>query len=159
MAGVLVGLVFLTAVAGAFVAGLNAGLAYNTFPLMGGKIVPVGYGSLSPWWKNLFENVAAVQFNHRVLAIVSLVGALAIWLRGRTVGFTGRAHVLLLLLPLMALVQVTLGVTTLLLRVPIAVAALHQAGAVLLLTVSVLLYHALRTDVTPQGRPGKVEVP
>jgi len=146
-AGVLVGLVFLTAVAGAFVAGLNAGLAYNTFPLMGGRVVPVGYGALSPWWRNLFENVAAVQFNHRCLGILSLIGAIAVWLRGRATGLTGRARWMLQLLPLVAVLQVTLGITTLLLGVPIGIAALHQAGAVLLLTVTILLYHALRSSV------------
>ena len=57
-AGALVGLVFLTLLAGGFVAGLNAGLTYNTFPLMDGRFVPEGYLQLSPWWRNWFENVA-----------------------------------------------------------------------------------------------------
>jgi cytochrome c oxidase assembly protein subunit 15 len=143
-AGVLVGLVFLTAIAGAFVAGLDAGRMYNTFPFMAGRIVPVGYGSLDPWWRNLFENALAVQFNHRLLGILSVVGALALWARGRGRGLMGHAQFLLMLLPLVALLQVTLGIVTLVLAVPVSVAALHQAGAVLLLTVAVLLYHDLR---------------
>src|SRR6185312_12720419 len=59
-------LVFLTILAGGFVAGLDAGMSYNTFPLMDGRLVPAGYLDETPWWANLFENVAAVQFNHRV---------------------------------------------------------------------------------------------
>lgn len=138
-------LVFVTAIAGAFVAGLDAGRAYNTFPLMGGRVVPLGYGALSPWWRNLFENVAAVQFNHRVLGLASLAAALALWIRGRAIVQRGRGRRVLDLVPLVALLQIALGITTLLLAVPVAVAALHQAGAVLLLTVSLLLLHALRT--------------
>lgn len=147
MAGVLVGIVFLTAVAGAFVAGLDGGHAYNTFPLMGGRLVPGGYSALDPWWRNLFENVAAVQFNHRVLGMLSALGALGLWVAGRGRAIGRRASLLLLLLPLTALVQVTLGIVTLILAVPVGIAALHQAGAVALLTVSLLLYHALRPGV------------
>jgi len=159
LAGALVGLVFLTAIAGAFVAGLDAGKAYNTFPLMGGRVVPVGYGALSPWWRNLFENVAAVQFDHRLLAVLTLGVALVVWVRGRRIGLGDQARVLLLLLPLAALVQVILGITTLLLFVPVGIAALHQAGALLVLTVSVLLYHALRpAAVDVQGPLHTAEV-
>ncbi|MDH4044034.1 MAG: COX15/CtaA family protein [Gemmatimonadota bacterium] len=145
-AGMLVGLVFLTAIAGAFVAGLDGGRAYNTFPLMGGRVVPGGYGTLSPWWRNLFENVAAVQFNHRLLGILSVLGALGTWAYGRRLGLAARAQLMLMLLPLVALAQATFGIVTLLLVVPVGFAALHQTGAVLLLTVSVLLYHELRLE-------------
>jgi heme a synthase len=148
LAGLVVGLIFLTAVAGAFVAGLDAGKVYNTFPYMGGRIVPAGYGFLDPWWRNLFENAIAVQFNHRWLGMLSLVAALGLWARGLGAGLAGRSRTLLMLLPLAALVQVTLGILTLLLATPIGIAALHQAGAVLLLTVAVLLYHALRAPMT-----------
>ena len=143
-AGALTGLVFLTALAGAFVAGLDAGRIYNTFPLMGRQLVPAGYLSLSPWWRNLFENAAAVQFDHRVLAMLSLLSAIGLWGWGLGAGLPSRALKILHLLPLAALIQVTLGITTLLLIVPVPVAALHQMGAVALLTVSLLLYHALR---------------
>jgi cytochrome c oxidase assembly protein subunit 15 len=140
----LAGLVFLTAIAGAFVAGINGGLAFNTFPLMGGRIVPLGYASLDPWWKNPFENVAAVQFNHRLLGILSVAGAVLLWGSGRRVATGAWSRGLLVALPLVALVQVGLGIATLLLRVPVGIAAFHQAGAVLLLSVAVLAVHALR---------------
>jgi cytochrome c oxidase assembly protein subunit 15 len=134
-------LVFLTAIAGAFVAGINGGLAFNTFPLMGGRVVPLGYGAMEPWWKNPFENIAAVQFNHRLLGIGCVAWAVLLWaFRRRAVaGAWGRA--LLTALPLVALLQVGLGIATLLLRVPVGIAALHQTGAVLLLTVAILLVH------------------
>ena len=73
----LAGLIAVTALSGAFVAGLDAGHAYNTFPLMGGRLVPQEYGSELPWWRNSFENTAAVQFHHRVLALSTAVGCCA----------------------------------------------------------------------------------
>ena len=149
--GVLVGLVFLTAVAGAFVAGLDGGRAYNTFPLMGGRVIPGGYGALDPWWRNVFENVAAVQFNHRLLGVACVVYAAVLWLWGRGRAPGGRARVMLGLTALAALGQAALGITTLLMFVPIPVAALHQAGAVVLLTAALLLHHALRSAGLPAG--------
>jgi len=137
----LAGLVFLTAIAGAFVAGINGGLAYNTFPLMAGRIVPPGYGAMDPWWTNAFENIAAVQFNHRMLGILSVVGAVVVWGFGRRVARDTWSRALLMTLPVVALLQVGLGIATLLLRVPVGLAALHQAGALLLLTVAVLVVH------------------
>jgi cytochrome c oxidase assembly protein subunit 15 len=146
-----VGLVFLTGVAGAFVAGLDAGRAYNTFPLMGGRVLPRGYFQLEPWWRNLFEHVPAVQFNHRMLGILSALGPLGLcWATrraepgvrrwGAAVGVT-------------ALAQAGLGITTLLLFVPIPLAALHQAGAVVLLGFGLLLLHALTPVGTQEPSP------
>jgi len=142
----LTALVFFTAIAGAFVAGLDAGRVYNTFPLMGDRLVPRGYTQLTPWWRNLFENAAAVQFNHRVLGLAVLAGVLGVWWRARRM-IAARGRRMLHLLAALAALQVTLGVGTLLLVVPVWLAALHQTGAVLLLTASLLLLHAV------QGRP------
>ena len=136
-------LVFLAAIAGAFVAGLDAGRAYNTFPLMGGRIVPQGYLALHPWWRNLFEQVPAVQFNHRVLGVLVVIGAVWLWAWGRGLEVSGRARRMLDGMVLMALVQVSLGIATLLLAVPIPLAALHQSGAVVLFTFGLLAAHAL----------------
>jgi cytochrome c oxidase assembly protein subunit 15 len=144
-AWIIVALVFATAVAGAFVAGLEAGKTFNTFPLMGGRIVPRGYLAFSPWWDNLFENVATVQFNHRLLGVLTLVASGLMWWRGRWARIVGQSRRLLDLLATIAALQVALGVATLLLVVPVWLAALHQAGAVLLLTAALLLLHALRT--------------
>lgn len=136
-------LVFATAIAGAFVAGLDGGRAYNSFPLMAGRFVPAGYLSLSPWWRNLFENVPAVQFNHRWIGVLTLAGIVALWFRGQAAEMPERTRRWLLLLPAVALGQVMLGIVTLLLVVPTWLAALHQAGAVILLTASLLVYHGL----------------
>jgi cytochrome c oxidase assembly protein subunit 15 len=154
----LAGLTFFTAVAGAFVAGLDAGRAYNTFPLMGGRLVPDGYLQLAPWWRNLFEHIPAVQFNHRVLGIVTVAAALALWWRARRAPVPRAGARLVTLAALVAALQVALGVATLLLAVPTALGVLHQAGAVALLTVAVLLLHALRPSrvAAPLGSPARV---
>jgi cytochrome c oxidase assembly protein subunit 15 len=129
-----------------FRAGLDAGHAYNTFPLMGSSLVPTEYAQLSPLWRNWFENPAAVQFNHRALAMLLLVAAAWLWARARrSVNSAGERRAWNLV-GLAAVVQVTLGIATLLMRVPIPVAALHQLGAVALLTA------ALWAAAVPQTR-------
>ena len=138
--------VFLTIIAGAFVAGLDAGHAWNTFPWMGGSFVPAGYGQLTPAWRNAFDNPAAVQFHHRWLGLGALAGALGVALLARRSGVAAVRRGGWYLLGA-AGVQVALGLATLLLAVPIPVAALHQFGAVILLTSALLLAHASR----PQG--------
>jgi len=138
-------LVSLTIVAGGFVAGLNAGLAYNTFPLMDGRFVPAGYAQIAPFWRNGFENVAAVQFDHRVLALTTVATVAVLWLAGCRAALSRRVRLALHALLAVALLQVSLGVATLLLVVPIPLAAAHQAGAVLLLTAAIVLRHTLRS--------------
>jgi cytochrome c oxidase assembly protein subunit 15 len=134
-------LIVLTMLAGGFVAGLDAGMIYNTFPLMEGRIVPPDYGAMAPWWRDWFENRATVQFHHRVLGIATLLGVLACvpWMAGHAAA--RRAAVILALL---ALLQVALGIATLLLVVPVPLAALHQAGAMALLTAALWLRFRLR---------------
>jgi cytochrome c oxidase assembly protein subunit 15 len=139
----LVGLVGLTIVAGGFVAGLKAGFTYNTFPLMDGHLVPSGYAALQPWARNLFENIPAVQFDHRLLASVTalLAALVALWFLPRT---RGAARTALLALGGLVLVQYVLGVTTLLWAVPVGLATAHQATAVLLLSAALALRHTQR---------------
>ena len=136
-------LVALTILAGAFVAGTHAGLVYNTFPLMDGRVVPPDYAHLHPFWRNLFANVAAVQFDHRVLAMGSVAAVLLLWLRGWRAALPRGPRRALYLLLAAALLQAGLGIATLLLVVPVALAAAHQAGAVLLLSAAILLRHSL----------------
>jgi cytochrome c oxidase assembly protein subunit 15 len=143
--------VYLTILAGAFVAGLDAGRGWNTFPWMGGSFVPAGYAQLQPAWRNAFENPATVQFHHRWLGIGALAGALMLWsLARRSLALPASGRVLAALLAGMAGLQAVLGISTLLLRVPIPVAALHQLGAVILLTLALLLAGAAR----PSGLTG-----
>lgn len=126
-------LVLLTMASGGFVAGHDAGMIYNTFPLMDGNLVPAGYLDLEPWWRNLFENPAAVQFDHRALGLTTALLSLLYWRVARD-DSTGAAYAVLIV----ALLQASLGIGTLLLEVPIVMAACHQAGAVLLLTASLV---------------------
>ena len=137
----LVALVGLTSVSGALVAGLRAGRVFNTFPLMAGRVVPPGYGQLSPWWRNLFENHAAVQFDHRVLAMVTFAGVVATWAAFRRSAPARLARRLELAFAA-ALLQLALGITTLLLAVPVALGVAHQGGAALLLVAAILAWHA-----------------
>lgn len=137
-------LVFVTILAGAFVAGTHAGFAFNTFPLMNGRIVPEGALALQPWWVNFFENIALVQFNHRLLAYSVLIAVGVYWWRARHAALAPQARIAAHLLPLAAIAQIALGITTLLLVVPVSLGTAHQAGALVVFTVSLYLNHALR---------------
>ena len=141
LAGVTATLVSLTIVAGGFVAGLRAGLVYNSFPLMDGQWVPEGYAQLQPLLRNLTENVAAVQFNHRLLATLTTVVAVATLVDGWR---SGVARGAVAALACAVAVQYALGVTTLLWVVPPGLGTAHQAVAVLVLTTSLVLLHRLR---------------
>jgi heme a synthase len=137
-------LVAVTVVAGGFVAGTRAGFTYNTFPLMDGRVVPEGYAQLHPFILNWFENLGAVQFDHRLLAVMTAVVIALVWLAGWRVGLPKPVRAALHGLAAITLLQVALGITTLLLVVPVALAAAHQAGAVLLLTAAIVFRHGLR---------------
>ena len=137
---------FLVILSGGFVAGLRAGKIYNTIPLMDGKLVPPGYGYLDGFFTNAFENPAAAQFHHRVLAITTVLLAFGFWfwaLRAHAPARIVRAQ---RNVALIASLQVALGIATLLLVVPIALAALHQLTAVALLSATVLAAHAARSS-------------
>ena len=132
-------LVILQIGAGAFVAGLDAGMAYNTWPLMDGALVPDGLGVIEPWWKNLFENALTVQFAHRTIAyvLVLFAGALWLWRRGQG-GWLPRIALLVML-------QVVLGIATLVLVVPLPLALGHQALAFMLAGAVVAWLADMRT--------------
>ena len=142
--GALIALILLTLAAGAFVAGLRAGYIYNTFPLMGGGFAPGEYWDLAPWWRNWFENPAAAQFDHRLLAETTWLVVAGLWVYSRRLGLAPRARTALDALFAMATLQAGLGIATLLLVVPLPVAVTHQAGAILLVTAAVVARHALR---------------
>ena len=80
------GLIFVMVLSGGFVAGIRAGLAYNTFPLINGHLIPPEYLMLDPWWRNLFNNMAAVQFNHRSDRLAAILArTVSFWLASRKV--------------------------------------------------------------------------
>jgi cytochrome c oxidase assembly protein subunit 15 len=142
-AALLGGLVFITALSGGFVAGLKAGFAYNTFPLMDGHWIPEAMFMKTPVWRNFFENIATVQFDHRLMAILVFVGCVGFWLTARRHSLPASARFGVHALLAAALLQVALGISTLLLHVPTPLAATHQAGALLLLTVILFVNHRL----------------
>lgn len=138
-------LVALTIVAGGFVAGIHAGLDYNTFPLMDGRLIPDGYATLQPFLRNLTENVAAVQFDHRLLASLAALAAMLTLAAGFGAAQAALLRPRLLALGLAVAAQYTLGVATLLNLVPVSLATAHQVGAALLLTTALILLHAIRS--------------
>ena len=140
---VLVGLVLLTIVSGGFVAGLKAGLIFNTFPLMGDSLIPAGVAALSPWYLNPLENMVTVQFNHRWLAVTTGLLLFFWYLRGRSSFDEPRLQRSFKLIGMMVIIQLALGIATLLLQVPVVLGALHQAGALLLFSALLFNIHAL----------------
>ncbi|MBN8543373.1 MAG: COX15/CtaA family protein [Alphaproteobacteria bacterium] len=138
-------LLFLTAIQiflGALVAGLDAGLIYNTYPLMDGKLVPNGIALLEPWWLNHLEHVPMVQFQHRMAAVVLVIATFAFMYYAYP-----RMHIMererLKNLMWVLLLQFALGIYTLISVVNIWLASLHQLNALLLIAVLVRIIYAL----------------
>jgi len=136
----LIGFLFVVLTWGAFMAGLRAGTAHSTFPTMSGHWIPPGLFDLSPWWINLFENGTTIQFVHRWLAKLLVLGVLVMaWRAPRPETMAAG---------LMAFLQLGLGIATILTGVSIGIATAHQAGAVLLLTALIVVRH--RAMASPQ---------
>ena len=140
---VFVALVLITIVSGGFVAGLRAGLIFNTFPLMGGNLIPEGLGALSPWYLNPFENMVTAQFDHRWLATGTGLLLIGWYLKGRSHFDDSALQRSFKLVGMMVIIQLLLGIATLLLQVPVFMGALHQAGALLLFSALLFNVHAL----------------
>jgi heme a synthase len=137
-------LVVLTMLAGGFVAGTHAGLDYNTFPLMDGRLVPADYARLHPFVLNWFENIAAVQFNHRLLATLTATASLAALVSGFSDALPRFARHRLRVLAGAVAAQYALGVLTLINTDPVTLAAVHQASAMVVLATALATVHALR---------------
>ena len=142
------GLVFLTVLSGAFVAGNDAGLAYNTFPLMADAIVPPDIFLIEPLWRNFFENVPLVQLDHRLLATLTALIVILIWAAAMRWLGPAPARVALHASAAAVLVQFVLGIGTLLTFVPVPLGAAHQAGAMVVFTA---ILAALRLLYPPPG--------
>jgi cytochrome c oxidase assembly protein subunit 15 len=143
MALAIVVLVLVQSAAGAFVAGLDAGMGYNTWPLMEGQMVPDGLLIMQPAWRNIFENAMTVQFDHRMLAYVV---ALAIAVHAaRVVAQGGPAQPArsAAVLVVVVVAQVALGIATLIHQVPISLGLVHQGGALILLAAALWHLHVL----------------
>jgi len=137
-------LLTVTVISGGFVAGLKAGKIYNTFPMMGEHWFPPGLMALEPFWRNFFDNMTTVQFDHRLLAITTFVLVVVYWFKVRNSDMPARVRPAVNALLHTAILQVALGITTLLLAVPVFLGATHQAVAMLFFTVALYLVHALR---------------
>jgi cytochrome c oxidase assembly protein subunit 15 len=138
---------------GALVAGLRAGLLYNTWPLIDGHIVPAAESLFfnEPWWRNLFENPLTVQFTHRTIAYVLWTAALVHAIdsvRARTAGLS-------IVLAIAVTIQAGLGIATLLYQAPILLALAHQGMAIIVLAIAVVHAErlAVRHSVAPAGEP------
>jgi heme a synthase len=133
-------LVFSQVAIGGFVAGLKAGRAYNTWPLMDGQLIPDGILRLQPWWLNLSENMATVQFNHRLTAY--LLVALALWHAVRVVATSvdERVRASAITLAVGVLAQMALGIWTVVAAVPIHLGVAHQGLAALVFAAAI--WHA-----------------
>ncbi len=152
-------LTFVTLLSGGFVAGLDGGKVYNTFPLMGGQIVPPGYRTFASWWQNAFENPVAAQFHHRLLAITTAVVLLLLArAAGRTPELT-RLREAAWLMVVVVFVQVALGITTLLMAVPVPLGVMHQLTGVGVLTAVVVAAHRARGKGTGTGTESRLVRP
>ena len=140
----LVGVVYLMILSGGLVAGTRAGFAYSTWPLMGTSFIPPGLYAGTPAWRDAFEDITTIQFNHRMFAylvfVLSMTFAVVVWRRTAD----RKVRLALGLMVAALLLQVTLGISTLLLHVPLYLAAAHQGGAVLLLSATLYVAHSLR---------------
>jgi cytochrome c oxidase assembly protein subunit 15 len=118
--------------AGGFVAGIQAGMGFNTWPLMEGAFIPKGLATLEPFWRNLFEHHLSVQFDHRMLAyfITLYVAAMLVFQASRG-GFSG-VNRWLVVIAVMVVAQVGLGIATLLSLVQVDIAVAHQGMAFIL---------------------------
>ena len=148
------GLIFLMILSGGLVAGTKAGYAYSTWPLMGDSFIPSGLYSMSPLWLSAFEDITTIQFNHRIFAycIVLLVVLFAI--KALKANIQGAARTGLFVLIGLLILQVTLGISTLIYHVPIPIAAAHQVVAVALLSASLFISHCFsQASVNSDGRP------
>ena len=133
-------LVALTIVAGAFVAGMDAGLLYNEYPFMGDGLIPVEYGENG--LSDPFVNPASAQFHHRWIAVLAVIAVAGLWVSSLKKGLGALVNIM----AAVVLIQFLLGLTTLLLGVPVWAGALHQAGAVLLLSIVLIVAHRLQAQ-------------
>ena len=141
-------LIFLMILSGGLVAGTKAGFAYPTWPLMGDSFIPAGLYSLAPAWLSAFEDITTIQFNHRIFAYVIVALVLTFAAKTLKADIQGPARTGVFLLIGLLLLQVTLGISTLIFYVPVPVAAAHQVGAVALLSASLFVSHCFANSLS-----------
>jgi cytochrome c oxidase assembly protein subunit 15 len=137
------GLIFLMILTGGLVAGTKAGYAYSTWPLMGDSFIPPGLYSMSPAWLSAFENITTIQFNHRIFAYIIAVLVISFSVIALKKNISSKVRIGIYSMLFLLVVQITLGISTLIFYVPVAIAAAHQIGAVALLTATLFVSHSL----------------
>ncbi len=144
------GLIFLMILSGGLVAGTKAGYAYSTWPLMGDSFIPAGLYATAPGWLAAFEDITTIQFNHRIFAYVIVALVLIFASKALKAGIEGPARIGVYSLIGLLVMQVTLGISTLIFYVPVPVAAAHQVGAVALLSASLFISYCLVNNSADQ---------
>ncbi|MFT5718124.1 MAG: cytochrome c oxidase assembly protein subunit 15 [Oleiphilaceae bacterium] len=145
---VLVSTIYLMILSGGLVAGNHAGLVWNTFPLMGNTLFPAGLFEMSPVWLSVFEDPTTVQFNHRVLAAAILVITLIYIIKRMYFDLSNKkGRYLFIAFIFVLLCQISLGIITLLQHVPLEYAVLHQANAIALFTLAILIFHQSQESI------------
>jgi cytochrome c oxidase assembly protein subunit 15 len=139
-------LIFVMALSGALVAGTRAGRVYKTFPLMHDHWIPPELFALEPWYSNFFNNLATVQFDHRLIAWLLAALVPLFWWRSHRIALATPARLSCWLWLLALILQIRLGIATLLAGVPVELGAAHQAGALLLFTAALATTHFLRVE-------------
>lgn len=138
---------------GAFVAGLDAGYVFNTFPKMMGQWIPPGFHAMTPLWSNYLNNPATVQFIHRVLGGLLLVGVLDLWASAFLLKVSSAVRRNISILSVLVLVQVVFGIATLVMHMPVTIASFHQINACLILLCLLNLMFSLKQ---PRSKPASV---
>jgi cytochrome c oxidase assembly protein subunit 15 len=149
-ASAFVALVYVQMLLGALVAGLHAGLVYNTWPDMNGHVFPESPFFASPWWINFFEDSGLAQFDHRIGAYA--VAGFAAWIYAQGIKLGGLAKTSAKAVAIITALQIFLGITTLLLMAPVWLSALHQITAAALLCAAV--WHAYELRIHPHPSTG-----
>lgn len=161
-------MVFFMVLLGALMAGTDAGFTYNTFPLMDGKLVPDYLNTLTPWWRNIFENITTIQFQHRMFAIFLTASIFVLAYKSVVRDFDYICHAIMLTFCI--LIQIWLGISTLhafgtysdydhnplayhnIFNKPVIIASAHQANALILFTLVISIAHKLiRETSRPRG--------
>ena len=142
---VILAMIFVMILSGGLVAGTRAGYAYSTWPLMGDSFVPAGLYTLQPMWLSAFEDITTIQFNHRILAYIIALVVFGFVYKAFKLKVSGHLRWAVFALLALLVIQISLGISTIIFYVPVAVAAAHQVGAVALLTVAIFISHSLNT--------------
>jgi len=140
---ILSALIFLMILSGGLVAGTKAGYAYPTWPLMGNSFIPAGLYPMNPAWLSAFENITTIQFNHRIFAYIIALLVVSFSVVALRKNISAKVRIGIFSMLFLLVVQITLGISTLIFHVPVAIAAAHQVGAVAILTATLFVSHSL----------------